>query len=303
MGKIQLQQFEIKLSGNKKVYHNNDQISGVCLIAFNGELDLNYVKIRIKGEEQAKWTKTKWVTSSNDRQSRNITYHQIVTFLSDNFDFLPNVKEHIIKKGVHEIPFTFQLPNDLPNSFKGSIGHIRYWIEAEIEKSLLSFNHETQTNIFISSSLKANMITPVVHKKVQKYSCCFIKRGSIGINVSIPKNGYNGGETIPVSYDIINKKNVGIDIKATLIEKHIFIANKNKKENIDKHITIGGPVIEPGKQVTDVLNVPIPVNTRPSIKSKLIEVKYFLSIHIDDNSSGIKFNIPVIISDQNYEFD
>jgi hypothetical protein len=90
MGKIRLQQFEINFNGNKKVYHNNEQISGVCVIAFKGELDLRSVKIRIKGEAETKWTKTKWVTSSNDRQSRNITYNQTLTLLSDNYDLLQN---------------------------------------------------------------------------------------------------------------------------------------------------------------------------------------------------------------------
>ena len=86
MGKIQLQEFDITLNDNKKIYKTGEQIDGICLIAFNGELDLKKVKILLRGEAEVKWTKTKFVTSSNNRQSRNITYHQILSLLSDNFD-------------------------------------------------------------------------------------------------------------------------------------------------------------------------------------------------------------------------
>jgi len=87
------------------------------------------------------------------------------------------------------------------------------------------------------------------------------------------------------------------------MEKHIFTANKNRKEVLEKHITTGGAIIESGKQEINVLNVPIPANTKPSIKSPLIEVKYFVNIHVDDNNSGIRFNFPVIISDLNYQIE
>ncbi len=111
------------------------------------------------------------------------------------------------------------------------------------------------------------------------------------------------GEFIPVSFDINNRGNSAVNIKATLMEKHIFIANKRKKEVLDKHLLAEGPVIESGKQIINILQVPIPVNARPSLKCSLIEVKYFVSIHIDDNSSGVKFDFPVIILDHNYDIE
>ncbi len=87
------------------------------------------------------------------------------------------------------------------------------------------------------------------------------------------------------------------------MEKHTFVANKRKKEVLEKHLLTEGPVIESGKQMIGILQVPIPVNTRPSLKCSLIEVKYFVNIHIDDKSSGVKFDFPVIILDHNYDFE
>jgi len=97
------------------------------------------------------------------------------------------------------------------------------------------------------------------------------------------------------------KKRSSITIKATLIEKHVFIANKIRKEIQEKHIATEGPIIESGQQTIDVLQVPIPANAKPSIKCPLIEVKYIVSILIDDKNSGIKFNFIVIIIDEDNE--
>ena len=92
MGKIQLQEFDIRLNGNKTVYRNGEQIDGICVIVFNGELDLTTIHIRLRGEADVKWTKTKWVTSSNDRQSRTLTYIQNNTFLDQTFDATQSCK-------------------------------------------------------------------------------------------------------------------------------------------------------------------------------------------------------------------
>lgn len=86
MGKIQLQEFNIRINGNKTVYRNGEQIDGICVIVFNGQLDLKSIRIRLIGAADVKWTKTKWVTSSNDRQSRTLTYIQNNTFLEQAFD-------------------------------------------------------------------------------------------------------------------------------------------------------------------------------------------------------------------------
>ncbi|CAG2100439.1 unnamed protein product [Medioppia subpectinata] len=283
-----------QLNGNKFVYRNGEQIGGICVIAFNGELDLKHVKLRLRGEAEVKWSKTKWVTSANDRQSRIITYHQILNFLTQDFDVTQTAKATKVERGVHRIAFVFHIPEDVPNSFKGNFGQIHYWIEAQIEKSLLSWNHETQTKFYLCSPLKAVNNAPIVYRRLRDYCCCFIKRGSIDVEMSINENSFNGGDSIAVSYDITNGRNFAIKMRATLVEKHIFKAHNNQKDSTEKHISTEVPFIEAGKQSTGVIRVPIPANARPSTKCPLIEAKYFVNIFIDDKSSGLEFNFPVI---------
>ena len=57
--------------------------------------------------------------------------------------------------------------------------------------------------------------------------------------------------------------------------------------------------IEAKKDANGVLEVPIPANTRPTTKCPAIEVNYFVNIYINDKSSGIECNFPVIIRHSN----
>jgi hypothetical protein len=85
MAKIQLEKFEIQLNGNRKVYYNNNQINGICLIQLNGELDLKQLKIRLNGEALAKWSERESIV-----QKRAETYQHKFICLALNYDLITN---------------------------------------------------------------------------------------------------------------------------------------------------------------------------------------------------------------------
>jgi len=293
MGKIQLVEFEIIVDHNRDIFFNNNTISGFCLIVLNGILDLKSLKIKLNGEAVAKWTEEA-VQRGNSK-----THQQKLTLISLEYDFLTNAKETIITRGVHRIPFTFQLPNYSPNSFEGTFGHIRYWIESEIVKSIVSINHKTKKAINLLSSLRPYGSIPMTYNKTKKYTYCCIKTGSISYSISIPKSYFNRGDFIHVSYEIKNKTNSSLRTEATLIERHVYKANRLSRIENNKHITIKGPVIVRSSESEDVLEVPIPANTRLSIKCQVIDVEYYLRFYINDNNSGVMHDFPVIIIDPN----
>ena len=105
---------------------------------------------------------------------------------------------------------------------------------------------------------------------------------------------------VPISYEINNRRSLPIKIKATLIEKIIYRVKDNRKDSIHKHIATEGQIIESLSQSIGVIKVAIPANTRPSVGCRLIEVNYSVAISIDDKSSGLEFNFPVIVSHSNY---
>lgn len=57
--------------------------------------------------------------------------------------------------GQHTFPFQLQLPQDLPPSFEGAYGYIRYWAKATIDKPW-KFDQHTKRAFTVIPSLDLN---------------------------------------------------------------------------------------------------------------------------------------------------
>lgn len=57
--------------------------------------------------------------------------------------------------GEHSFPFTMTLPQNLPPSFEGDYGYIRYWAKATIDKPW-KFDHHTKRAFTVISNLDLN---------------------------------------------------------------------------------------------------------------------------------------------------
>jgi len=57
--------------------------------------------------------------------------------------------------GEHYLPFSFSLPPNLPPSFEGDYGYIRYWAKATIDRPW-KFDHHTKRAFSVISCLDLN---------------------------------------------------------------------------------------------------------------------------------------------------
>lgn len=60
--------------------------------------------------------------------------------------------------GQHEYPFTFVLPTQIPSSFEGTFGHVRYIIRAVAQRPWLKPEYECNIKLIVCSSLDLNTI-------------------------------------------------------------------------------------------------------------------------------------------------
>lgn len=63
-------------------------------------------------------------------------------------------------RGTYCYPFQFQLPENIPSSFEGEYGHVRYTVKATIEKPK-RFTHVTKTAFSVIGSLDLNTIPQI----------------------------------------------------------------------------------------------------------------------------------------------
>ncbi|KAI4454693.1 arrestin domain containing protein [Holotrichia oblita] len=119
----------------------------------------------------------------------------------------------ILPPGTHVYPFSIVLPPNLPSSFEGMYGTIRYIAKFTFERPW-KFNQETKTAFTVVSPYDLNrfpnLLTPV---KVQqeKYFCCGCCRsGPLTAVLMVPKTGYVCGERIPIIAEIDNASSYDI---------------------------------------------------------------------------------------------
>ena len=61
-----------------------------------------------------------------------------------------------LSAGSHRYPFTFNLPSNVPSSFEGEVGYVRYTAEAVMERPW-KFNHVTRSAFTVISIVDLTM--------------------------------------------------------------------------------------------------------------------------------------------------
>ncbi|KAJ8316570.1 hypothetical protein KUTeg_005879 [Tegillarca granosa] len=102
-------------------------------------------------------------------------------------------KKIVLPSGRHSYPFQFQLPPNLPASFEGEYGYIRYWVKALVEKPLKSFSHVTKSAFTIIGALDLNYFSDsnLCDRPVTAY-------------LSLERKGFVPGEPVFINAEIEN---------------------------------------------------------------------------------------------------
>ena len=107
---------------------------------------------------QVHWTERRQQTRGSGQNRRTETVSFLI-FLILMVTVVPQVTEHyraseqyleqsatlqpgpLLPAGTHIFPFTFLLPPNLPSSFESKIGHVRYYVKADIVRDW-RWNHK-----------------------------------------------------------------------------------------------------------------------------------------------------------------
>lgn len=122
------------------------------------------------------------------------------------------------------------------------------------------------------------------HLQLEKTFCCFCCRsGPLSATVSIPQGGYVCGQSIPVTADIENASNVGVDRLRLILRKVVVFKTKVPRQDMKKEKTIiaelsVGPVEAHGsKSLTQTIEIP-PLPPSNLINCNIIDLDYELKV-------------------------
>lgn len=215
-------------------------------------------------------------------------------------NFEKNFENFTISPGDHKIKFRFYLSKNIPSSFDGLNGRIRYTCSAKLEQ-FHQFDIKCEKNFFVVGDEDLNKITganlPILMTDVQNLYCCCFKCGEIEFRIRLPKKGFVVNETIPIYHEIYNRTKLSVNqIRLTLKQVITFYGQvssfKSRIVSMNKATVLKRVSIPAGTDKSVLVDFLVPFVSPKLIFCNLIVVNYFLVVKI---GSYVSCSIPIII--------
>ena len=242
-------------------------------------------------------------TQGQRRRSRHFSarqdYLNSLTYLVGG---TPNGPTINVPPGTHVYKFTCVLPDNLPTSFEGHYGHIRYTATVLVERP--TQRNTTYREAFtVLRHVNLNDEPALKYPKKLELSKTFgwwvFKSDPLNIVVEIPCTGFVPGQAIPVTVRWDNNSNASIHgVRIKLFKNEEYQATdpyEKKKTDQQSVVKVENRDMHKQGQVRFERNLNIPA-VPPTSVSPLIRISYELVVyvHISSGDNPV-FNVPISI--------
>ncbi|XP_055295178.1 uncharacterized protein LOC129564951 [Sitodiplosis mosellana] len=295
-----------------KVYYSGQLIRGTVQLAFPNRKKVRGVYIKFKGDAHTEWSEyvQRSVGTGDDR--RTVSEREWYESHEKHLRFIKyfaggNDGTIYLEAGEHVFNFELQLPLELPSSFEGEYGHIRYSARVVLIipwgfdikfKQPFTVIRALDLNLYTSLRMPAYAVTHFTSYPCSLL-CCF-PSDPMRIIARTPVSGYAPGQTINLAIEVDNKSNKRVpNFKAELIKRIWYYAQG--KSQTQKFFQTG-QASSRGVEVNQKRIIRIKLRIPPNLPSDettsgIINIRYyiFLSAHMDTCCSDPKLKLPITI--------
>uniref|UniRef100_A0A8C3ANK7 Si:ch211-130m23.2 n=1 Tax=Cyclopterus lumpus TaxID=8103 RepID=A0A8C3ANK7_CYCLU len=271
----------------ENTFTSGDCVSGEVTLELAKECSIDALSVKFKGKAHVLWSErygeTTVVYHAKDK------YFSIKHFFIQDKDLKDN---HVVSAGCHVYPFSFQIPfQNMPSSFKGSVGKIVYLLEAKMSRSMrIPTKESTKINFVIYD---IGLSKPQHESKDKKMK--FLNSGMVAMDVKLEKSGFFQGEGLKVMACIQNNSSRTIKPKFCVYRKHSFFAKGNRKVCTKDLLKEVGEPMPPSSKENFTRVIPIPSDVEPSILNcSIIKAEYRLRVKPTSLYNVIKFSIVIL---------
>ena len=203
--------------------------------------------------------------------------------------------------GMHPFPFQFHLPLDLPSSFEGTVGSVRYELYGRIATHVSKFDHVVELAVPVMGIVDINSMPTLLRPaRIQLQRrlwsfCCHLSR--VSMTVDFGRTAYCVGEDIALNVSLENGSSHAVTISATLKQKITYTAKRGKKRyNRATVVKVTSRPIPPLVSTVWPTNLRIPSDEAPTQDFQLINIAY--SVKVVGSIpwvGGLVTKIPVVI--------
>ncbi|XP_025077865.1 uncharacterized protein LOC112554340 [Pomacea canaliculata] len=304
MGKLNI--FEITLNSFQGVYYAGQNVQGHCTVELNEEMAMRGIRLKFEGKAYVHWTEQHSSGSGKNRTTRTVHYSATEKYFEQEvllFGIWPGQGSDTFKlaAGRTTYPFCFVLPPNLPSSFEGAHGYVRYSVKGIIDKPW-RFDHTTKRPFTIISvfdlNADANAVMPVESVNQKTLCCLCCASGPITASFHLERRGYVPGEAIKLYADIRNNSNRKMD-KSYVDLRMITTFHATTKSRMSvKEVgrVVEGP-IEEGHSFSWEGQIfvlpPLPPSYLPGCR--IIDIKYILQLNVDPSGPSLDLEVPLEI--------
>ena len=212
--------------------------------------------------------------------------------------------------GEYHFLFSFELPRDIPSSFEGQFGNVRYMVMARIVRSgglIKSLKPRQASTVRLAVQdrtprmdiLRWHNQTMSKSKTNKRLGFPFLRLGHVSATVTVPRVGFSPGDTIPITVNVSNQSSRQVCVAAALKRRDIFTSSEGiQRKSYCLVSRTSSPPILPGVTTTyEDTNLKIPATAYVTIKEcSFINSKYVLEILVKiPLSLDTKMLIPIVI--------
>lgn len=261
-------------------------VRGSVRYTVEGPTEFQDIILSLVGKGKCSWTETHSNVGNNRRQ-RSVTYEGTEVILSNYMSIVTKKPGFtaFLPAGTYEYQFKFELPKNIPSSFKNSTCTIAYRIGLKfIKPNLFSCSKKFTTAINVIGFVKfvspeGNVLFDLKKSLVRPLS----KRNHIislqtGISNSLISPGHNAN----ISFAITNNTDVKItSVKTELICYKTYTANCGRRKFGKKMIfesTVDTPSIPADSIVNMTVLMPVPAHLYSIQNCKIMEQEYKVKV-------------------------
>ncbi|XP_005092054.1 arrestin domain-containing protein 17 [Aplysia californica] len=195
---------------------------------------------------------------------------------------------HVLPAGNHCMPFELPVPSDLPSSYEGCHGYVRYWLECVLD--VIGHVEQITKKAFTVIS-KYNLNTdPIAEKEIKRREevsvCCGCGApGFFDIRYFVSRHGYVPGEKMMVDIRTRNFTNSIVHLFLRFKTTTTYHA-KGKQVKVDKKLHEGEKTLESAESLKWNPEIPVPPLPPTGLGgSRVIDVRYWLEVEMYSDAS------------------
>ena len=284
------------------VYFTGGTVSGTVTAVNDEPKDYKAIQVRIVGAANVHWSEERG--TGDDRHTVHYSSHETYIDTFVNVWDRNAVAGGKFPPGTFHFPFTLQLGSgNLPPSFNGTVGHIKYMIEARVMKDGI-FKRDTRCEAYINVASivpinNPNLLQPKAGQVSKTLCCLCCASGPINITATVPRTGFCiQKDGIPVEVSVENGSSRDIRQIVACIHQvgHYTAQGHHRYSNVIVNRVASEPVRGHNSTVWRPPPIAVPNTTPTLLNCGIIQVNYILRVSASISGAinpGI--DIPIVL--------